>query len=226
MSLLSRTSALFIGISVVTAAMTPAFAEDSVLSKQASSGAVKRQIVQQQKQVSLKAAETAKEKIASRTAVLKTKLQAFKDQRKAVAAEKINTNLSIINANQTKQMQNHLNTMTIILSKLENRVNQGTSDVKDPAAAKAAIASARALIATTSAAVSAQAEKDYTIEITSEAKIKTDANTQRNKLHADLLALRKMVVEAKQSVGNAIRIAKAGKAEIIEIKEGTTSGQQ
>ncbi len=167
--------------------------------------------------------ESLKEKIASRTAVLKLKLEAFKNKQKAIIAERINTNLNAINQNQTNQMQKHLNTMTNILDKLETKVKQGSIDIKNTNAAEAAITSARASIATASAAASAQAQKDYTIVVTSETRIRIDAKTQRDKLHADLLDLRKLIVSAKQSVGNAIKVAKT---EIKEEKEGTESGQQ
>lgn len=160
--------------------------------------------------------------MASRAATLKVKLQAFKDKNKAVIAERVSVNLNALNQNQTSQMQKHLGNMSAIVDKLENRINQGSPDVKDPSGAKAAIASARANIASSSAAVTTQSLKDYTIQVTSETKIRADAKLQRDKLHTDLLALRKTVIDAKQSVANAIRIAKSSS----EIKEATGSGQQ
>lgn len=169
-----------------------------------------------------------REKIASKAALLKTRLQAFKDQVKASLAERINTNLNMINQNQTRQMQGYLDTMTNILDKLETRVKQPTPDIKDPAAAQAAITSARAVIATASASVAAQAQKDYTIQVTSESRIKLDAQLQRDKLKTDLLAIRKAVIDAKQAVTSAIRIAKSGStfSDIELKKEGTSSGRQ
>lgn len=152
-----------------------------------------------------------REKIASKESAMKAKLEAFKDKRKAETAQRVNTNLNAINLKQTSQMQKHLNTMSSILDKLETRVGNNT--------AKAAIESARANIATTSAAVTTQAGKDYTIQVTSESKLKTDVKAQRDKLHTDLASVRKMVIDAKQSVANAIRVAKSG-------KEATSSGQQ
>lgn len=150
------------------------------------------------------------EKVASKTAALKLKLQTFKDQNKAKIADRLNTNLNKINQNQTAQMQRNLDTMSNILDKLETRTNQGSPD---------AIASARATIATTSAAVTAQAQKDYTISVTTEKRIKVDAKAMRDKLHLDLRTTRKAVIDAKQQVANSIRMAKSN-------KEATSSGQQ
>ncbi len=222
-----KTSAILVSLSLLISTAYPAFAQDST-----AAGTARRQLIQQkinikQERVENKA-EALKEKVASKTAALRLKLQVFKDQKKAGIAERINSNLNRINQNQTEQMQKHLDTMSAILDKLENRVNQANPDIKDPAAAKAAITKAREIIATTSAAVQTQEQKDYTIQVTSEARIKTDIKAQRDKLHTDLLALRKMIIEAKQSVATAIRTAKAGPkpANAETEKEGTNSGQQ
>lgn len=169
-----------------------------------------------------------KEKLASEAATLHARLQTFRDKKKAEIAERVNTNLNNINQNQTAQMQKHLEIMSSILGKLETRVNEGKPDIKDPNGARTAIASARAAVASASAAVSAQAQKDYTITVTTEGRISLDAKTQRDKLHADLLSVRKLVIDAKQAVANAIRVARSG--EIVPViqptKEGTSSGQK
>ncbi|MCR4305591.1 MAG: hypothetical protein NUV73_00730 [Candidatus Daviesbacteria bacterium] len=165
--------------------------------------------------------EATRAKIASRAATLKTRLQNFRDQNKAVLAERINTNLNNVNQNQTTRMQSHLDKMSEILDRLEARVNSGKPDIKDPISARAAIESSRTNISTASAAVSAQALEDYTITITSEGRIGLDAKTQRDALHKDLKATRQTVQEAKQSVASAIRIAKSG----LIPKESTSSGQ-
>lgn len=162
-----------------------------------------------------------RERLASKSAALKAKLEAFKDKKKAGAATRVSTNLNAVNQNQTAQMQKNLGVMSTILDKLEDRVNQGTPDIKDPKGAKAAIASARLVIASTSATISAQAAKDYTLQITSEAKVGIEAKTQRDKLHTNLLVLRKAVINAKQAVINAIKVARAGSPSITT---ATSSG--
>lgn len=161
-----------------------------------------------------------KERVASKEAVLKARLEAFKDKRKAQIAERVNTNLNRINQNQVEQMQKHISTMTSILDKLEARVNQSTPDIKNPALAKQAIADARAAISSASSALAAQTEKDYTITVTSENKVREDAKAMRDQLHTDLKALREQVRNTKGAVSSAIRVAKSG------VKEGTSSGQQ
>lgn len=188
-----------------------AFAED------ATSSTTRKEKVTQRK-------EDIREKAASREAALKAKLQTFKDKQKATIAEKVNTNLNKINQKMASEMLKHLTRMSEILVKLETRVNAKTPDIKDVSSAKEAIASASAAINSAKEAVGAQSEKDYTIIVTSEGKIRQDAQNMRKQLHTDLQALRKLVVDAKQEVSNAIRVAKSVKVEVP--KEGTTSGQQ
>lgn len=147
--------------------------------------------------------EVRKEKMATRAAALKEKLKTFRDQKKATAAARISDNLNMINDKQTSQMLKHLEKMSSILSKLEARVSTA-----DTAAAKAKIASAEA-------AVKAQAENDYTLTLSSESKARVEAQALRQKLHADLKAVRQTVIDAKQSVAAAIRAAKGG------VKSGT-----
>lgn len=200
-----------------------------VIAKDATTGAARkekaRETIEVRKEKVAERMENKKEVMASREAALKAKLERFKDKRKAEVTDKVNTNLNRINQKQTKQMIKHLDKMSTILGKLEERVNKGTSDIKDVTAAKAAIASAKEGIATATASVKLQAEKDYTIAVSSESTVRKDAKKIREQLHNDLKTVRKQVVDAKQAVSNAIRVAKSGKLEIPK-KEGTSSGRE
>lgn len=217
---LPKTIAILIFISAAIFLTSSALAIDSTTS------ANRREKVQERIETKKENVENrismVKEKMASREAAMKAKLATFKNKEKAQTAERVSTNLNTINKNQTTQMQNHLIKMSELLTKLENRVNQAKPDIKDPSAAKTAIANARANIASTSAAVTAQSEKDYTITITTESKIKADAQKARDSLKTDLMTVRKLVIDAKQSVSNAIRIARGN----TKLQEGTPSGQQ
>ena len=171
-----------------------------------------------------------REKIASKEAVLKAKLGAFKDQKKAQTATRVNTNLSTINKNQTDQLLKYLDRMTQVLDKLEKRVSSASPDIKDPGAAKLAIATSRTSIASAAAAVKQQSEKDYTIQVSSETAVRKDAKTARDNLHGDLQSVRKLVIDAKQSVSNAIVVVRTGHLPSATSsavrKEGTSSGRE
>lgn len=208
---LSRISAILIFICLTAIATSPVWAKEST------SGATNRRDkiqgrVETRRENIQDRIDNVRAKIASREAMLRARLQKFKDQRKAEVAQRVNTNLNRINQNQTQQMLKHLEKMTTILNRLEDRVNKGT---------KEAIASASASIAQATSAVQTQALNDYTITVISEATVRANAKASRDRLHTDLLAVRKLVIDAKQAVANAIRVAKSGK-----MKEGTESGQQ
>lgn len=127
---------------------------------------------------------------ASRTAQLKTKLLTFKNKVKAEAVQRISDNLNRINKKRADDMADNLSRMTEILNKL----SKNTPD-----------ASASAAIATAKEAVTDQSQKDYTVSVTTENKVKTDAKTVRDQLAADLLATRKLVIAAKQALMEGVR---------------------
>lgn len=196
-----------------------------VLAQEATSTTAGKDRIEQRRQSVEEKMEERKVKMATREAALKVKLEKFRDQKKAEIADRINTNLNKINQKQTGQMLKHLDRISAILGKLEERVNKGTPDIKDTTAAKEAIVSAKEAIATATASVKAQAEKDYTITVSSESTVRRDAQKMREQLHTDLKAVRVQVVDAKQAVANAIRVAKSGKVEVPG-KEGTPSGRE
>lgn len=138
-----------------------------------------------------------REIIASREAELKIRLNKFKDKKKAGIAERLNRNLNNINQNRTDEMSKNLEKMSGILDRLETRAGKTTE-----------ITESRALIASASSAVKDQAQKDYTVTVTTEKNIKTDLGKVMTQLQQDLRAVRKQVIDAKQSVAYAIRKAK------------------
>ncbi|MDP3733284.1 MAG: hypothetical protein Q8Q91_01965 [Candidatus Daviesbacteria bacterium] len=186
--------ALLIVFSLVFISTCAAYAKESTGTATTRKGKVQEKI------------EVRKEAVATRAAALKDKLKNFRDQKKASAAARISENLNKINDNQTAQMLKHLDKMTSILNKLEARVTNA-----DPA-----IETAKAKIASSEAAVKAQAENDYSLVLSSESKARVEAQALRQKLHTDLKAVRQTVIDAKQSVAAAIRAAREG------AKNGTT----
>lgn len=148
-----------------------------------------------------------REQMASRAAQLRQRLDEFKDKRKAALVERINNVLNRINEKRTEVMRKHLERMSELLDKLVYRVASKGAEGKDTTQADGAIASASAAIASASAAVDAQALKDYTIEVSSESGVRADAKVARDALHADLRAVRQLVITAKQAIAAAIRTA-------------------
>lgn len=158
-----------------------------------------------------------KDRIASRSAQLKLKLQTFKDQKKAKIVEKVDGNLAQINQTRTGNMLKSINVLSTIISKLSSRV-QGVTD-KDTTAAKSSIDQANSAISTAQTAVTAQSQKDYPIEATSEATIKDEVVGARLNLHADLKNAQGLLAEARKAVIAALDTT------IQTLGGGTTSGQ-
>lgn len=153
--------------------------------------------------------DSLRERIATKEAALKKKLATFRNKQKAQLAERINNTLTNINEKMVTQMNRHLETITGILSKLEARVNANVANIENSAEAGLAISNAKKAIETASNAVNMQAEKDYVLVATSEAKIGEDLRGVKDQLHNDLRLVRQLIVDARQAVSKAISAAKS-----------------
>jgi hypothetical protein len=146
-----------------------------------------------------------REEIASNTAQLRERLQKFKDKVKANLADKINTVLGQINQKQTSQMLKHLDRMSEILTRVENRATEASASGQNISSASAAIADAWEAIDNAKTSVNDQELKDYTINVGLEGTIRADAKKSRDALHQDLKDVRQLVIVAKQAVAKAIQ---------------------
>ncbi|OGE38996.1 hypothetical protein A3F00_01780 [Candidatus Daviesbacteria bacterium RIFCSPHIGHO2_12_FULL_37_11] len=146
-------------------------------------------------------------RIASKEASLKLRLNKFKDKTKALIVEKVSTVLNNINENRVTHSNRFLENASRILNKLQERVSNAASNGKDAASANAAISSARAKIASASAAVASQSAKEYTLSVSSESAAKAEIKATRDAFHGDWQSVRALLIDAKQAVANAIRVA-------------------
>lgn len=168
-----------------------------------------------------------KEMMASREAALKLKLDGFRNKQKAQVVERINNSLKNINEKMVTHFKKVLERLSGLLDKLEKRVNANSADIKDPSLARGTIADARSSIAAATEAVNLQSTKDFTLELTTESRAKTEITGVRRLLHEDLKIVLQAVNDAKKAVSNAISIAKSGPVPSgTGLKEATTSGQQ
>lgn len=196
-SLIFKLTALFLTLLFILLSASTTLAQDATSSSTSRKANIQERLT------------TSRERIATKEAALKTRLGKFRDKKKAQVAERINSALANINERITTAMDKHLGVMSGILDKLESRINSGTADIKDPAEVRSAIADARAAISSVSGVVTIQADKDYVLEATSEATIRKDMQGVKEQLRSDLGQLRKLVIDAKQKVANAIRVAKS-----------------
>lgn len=154
---------------------------------------------------------------------LKTKLQTFHNQQKAQITQKISDQLNLVNQKITSEMLRHIDKMSALLDKIQTRVS--TSQVATSSAslsnANAAIANARTKIATAREAVLAQQTKDYTLVVSSESAVKSDAKVTRDLLRSDLQRVRNLVIVAKQTVAAAAEAAGLVRGEVENEASGS-----
>lgn len=148
--------------------------------------------------------EEVREKVASRTAVLKNRLKQFRDKKIAGVVEKVNDGLAFVNNKRTDLMLKHLNKMTEIILKVEERVNKLSTSGRDVTAAQDAIVKAKDSISSAEEAAKLQAEKEYAVEISKEANAKEDTKKTRDLLKSDLVSVQQKVIDARKAVSVAI----------------------
>lgn len=165
----------------------------------------RKDITTLRKETFLERKENLKERVATHGATLKRRLDKFRDKTKATIIERVSNLFNTINDRLTDKMLDHLKRAGGFLDRLDTRVNNAAGEGLNTTEAKDAIADAREKIASTSAAVEAQALKDYTVDVSTEAKSKEEVRTTRQKLHADLKAVYALVKDAQKAVVEAIR---------------------
>lgn len=154
--------------------------------------------------------EAMKDKMATRSAALKAKLQRFRDKAKATKVENINTNLNELNTRHTNQMANTLTRISTALEKLKTWVAEQETAGKDVTSLKQAITETETAWTAADAAVKDQADNDYTIVVNTESTVKTDAQTARNSLQNDLKSVHDQIVSVKQTLATALSSWKGG----------------
>lgn len=151
------------------------------------------QLIQEQKKAALtQAKDEAKAMIQAKKDEFKTRIQTIKDQRKKALAERIDAKLERVNKNHTTKFSEVLTRLQGFLDK----IRQATADTQ----VLADIAAAQTAIDTAKSAVDVQVAKPYTMTITEDSALKANAGTTVSQLRLDLMAVHKLVVDAKQAV--------------------------
>lgn len=136
--------------------------------------------------------EEVKEIIAAKREEFKAKLQTIRNQKKKVLVERIDTKLTNINTKHTDRFAETLVKLQTLLDKISSSATEEKvlADIK---AVQGAIDAA-------TAAIEAQAAKTYAITISTENALRSDVGRVTSQLRLDLVAVHKMVVDAKQAV--------------------------
>lgn len=149
--------------------------------------------------------EELKDRIETKREELKERLKNIKDERKKLVVEKIDKRLGELNKKMTDHFVNVLNKLEDVLNRVEDRADKAEEKDIDVALIRTAIDSARGAIVDARESVEVQAGKVYSVEVDTEAKLRTDVGKARQALHADLKAVREVVKLARDAVHKAAR---------------------
>lgn len=186
---------------------TPAFAQTTATRPGQIRKEAAKELVQIRKENVAERLSNLGERIASKEATLKLRINKFKDKVKAQIVERIGINLNTINDNRVDQATKFLANAARILDKLAERVSSASASGKDTTSANTAITNARSSIASASSAVASQSAKEYTLSISSESAARAEIKVTRDMFHDDWKGIRELMIIAKQSVADAIRVA-------------------
>lgn len=147
--------------------------------------------------------EEAEEKIKAMRADLKVRLQKVKDEQKRDRVEKIAGQIDALNKKTLDHFSDLLDKMEKTLERIGTRADKAESRGLNVSVVRAAMDDARAAIEASRTAITAQAGKTYTIEVTAEEVLKADVGKARKALHDDLVKVRDTVKAAHDAVRNA-----------------------
>lgn len=147
--------------------------------------------------------EELKTKLEEAKNKLQVKLQKVKDRKKADSVVKINDQLQKLNERWTDHFSDVLDKLSDILIKIGGRTDKLSANGVDVASVKNLMDTASTTISSARAAIAVQAAKVYTLNVTTEANLKTDVGKTRQALHSDLVKLRDVVFSARDAVHNA-----------------------
>lgn len=151
------------------------------------------QLIQDQKNAAVaQAKKEAKALVETKRTEFNTRILAIKDQAKKALTERIDSRIMEVNKNQTTKFID-------VLNKLQAFVDRANTTASDTAKLKN-ITTAQNLINSARDAVTAQAEKSYIMTVTDDATLKVNAGTTVSQFKHDLLAVHKLVVDAKLAV--------------------------
>lgn len=138
---------------------------------------------------------------AQRREEFQNHLQEIRDERKQSIVENIDTRLSSVNEKWVTHWNNVLSRLSEILVKLQTRLDEYAGDA-DTTALSSAITQAQTSINTAQAAVTAQAGKTYTIDITDETTLGDDVSSTISDFHSDIQEVLDTVKAAREDVHN------------------------
>jgi hypothetical protein len=133
----------------------------------------------------------------------KSALNTIKDQKKKAIVENIDTKIAQINTLRTQQMLNRVNQLELVLTHIATKEAELSSQRKDTSLLKVDITNATEALDTAKQALTAQSQKDYVIDITTEEKLGPSVKDTLKQFRTDLKGVFADVVMAKEKIVTA-----------------------
>lgn len=128
----------------------------------------------------------------------KLEIRKIRDEKKQLIAEKFVEKMNRVNQKRVEHWRKVLARLTEILALISSKLGTGNSSVQ--------IAAEK--LATAQAAVDAQALKEYSLEVSSESALKSNAGQAMASEQSDLRTVLNLVNEARKAVHDALRVLK------------------
>jgi DNA repair exonuclease SbcCD ATPase subunit len=168
--------------------------------------------------------EETKKKIEDERARLKEKLAKIKDERKKQIVEKVAQQIKELNERLTNHFTDVLEKLRKILARIDERINKAGERGLDVSTVKKAAELTNAEIKKAEEAIKAQAAKVYSVNVTTEEKLKVEVGAAREAFNKDIRGLRDIVQAARNAVHNvATALAKLPKGEREKNKVATST---
>lgn len=156
-----------------------------------------------------KIAEIREETILKRAEIreqVRVSREDWQDQRKVEIVDRIDDALNNINERITNHLLSALEKMEAVLVRVEEAAAKAADEGKDVSAVLTAVSSARTAIVVATEAVKIQVSMDYTVAVTEESAAKEAVAAMREKLRADLAAVRATVLRVQPLVREALGV--------------------
>lgn len=147
----------------------------------------------------------AVDKYKTKQQTFQSKLKSIKDPAKKLSLEKVQNSITEVNAKRTTVMTGLLEKMIALHQRVIAKGVELKAAGKDMTSFDVASAAAQTAIERAQDAVLAQAGKQYIIAVTGEEVLKSNVETTRKLLEADLKSTNAVIVEARKSLSTAIK---------------------
>ncbi len=135
----------------------------------------------------------------------KLRLNKIKDEAKKEIAENLEENLNTINQRHTEHFSDRLEKFSNFLERIISRKDKAKESGMEVTTVETAIAAAETAITNAETAVATQSGKVYTINFTTEANLRTAAESARKTLRADLKSTHDKVTAARKAVVDSMQ---------------------